>query len=289
MGLITGIAGVLLVPCAIVAGARGGAAVHREEIRKTLTFSAPSGSARRLVVDNINGSINVVGTDRTDITLVALETIRAESEDRIARAREAIRLEITEEPDRILLYINTPWRCENGSLRDDGWDDYGYDAAFDFELRVPVKTDLYLKTVNDGNVSVKNTAGRLRIRNINGGITVSDLAGSGEFSTVNGDVTVGFSENPDSSSSFTTVNGQVEVRFKEDLSADLALKTFNGEMYTDFQVARLPAQSTPLRRQGTMCVYRSDHATLVRVGRGGPALSFDTLNGNIYIIKDQGE
>src|SRR5258708_38934358 len=105
----------LVLSCSILPPTRCGESVHREELRKTLSFSAPPGTARRLVVDNINGSINVVGTSGNEVTLVVRETFRAESDDRISTAREKIRLEVSSEPDRILLYVDAPWRCPDGS------------------------------------------------------------------------------------------------------------------------------------------------------------------------------
>jgi len=280
-------AGLLLLP-AIVPSARCAETVHREVIRRTLAFSAPAGSSKRLVVDNISGSINVVGTNDTEVTLVAHETIRAESEGRIGSALEKIRLEVSEEPDRILLYVDAPWRCQDGSIHDVGRDYYGYDATFDFELKVPINTDLFLKTVNDGEISVKNAQGSFRIENVNGGISAAGLAGSGEFSTVNGNIGVEFSENPAGFSSFRTVNGRLDVRFQDDLSADLRLKTFNGEVYTDFSVSSLPAVPLALPDHKRRHVYRTADSFLLRVGNGGgPTLSFDTVNGDIYILKNQ--
>src|ERR1051325_558121 len=281
----------LAISCAIVPSARAGDIVHREEIRKTLTFSSPPGTARRLVVDNINGSIHVVGTNGTEATLVARETFRAESEERLSVAQEKIRLDVSSEPDRIMLYVDAPWRCADGSLSSrghgNGWDYYGYDATFDFEIAVPARTDLFLKTVNGGEISVKNAEGSFRIENVNGGIVASGLNGSGTISTVNGNIEVRFAKNPAAASSFRTINGKVDVSFQDDLSADLRLKTFNGQVYTDLQVASLPPAPPARPEHERKRVYRTSDSFKVRVGSGGPDLTFDTLNGNIYIVKNQ--
>jgi hypothetical protein len=272
---------------AVPACASAGEAVSKQEIRKTLTFSAAAGERKHLVVDNINGSIDVVGTTGSGVELIAHETIRAESESRIELAKQKVHLEISEEPDRILLYVDTPWRCSDGSIHSRGRDYYGYDVEYDFELRVPASTDLSLKTVNHGAVSVKNVEGTFHIENVNGGISMAGIAGSGTFSTVNGDIKVGFVKNPASTSSFRTVNGRLDAQFSEALSADLRLKTFNGEVYTDFAVTGLPSASFTEDRRQRRKVYRNGDSFRVRVGRGGPELSFDTLNGDIYIVKDQ--
>ena len=46
---------------------------EKDEIRKTLQFPA-GGDSRKIVVDNISGSITVVGYEGTDIELVAHRT-----------------------------------------------------------------------------------------------------------------------------------------------------------------------------------------------------------------------
>src|SRR5205807_8160184 len=173
-------------------------AVHKQEFRKTFTFSARSGERKHLVVDNISGSISVTGASGNGVELIAHETIRGESEARIAVAKQKVRLEISGEPDRILIYVDAPWRCADGSIHSRGRDYYGYDVEYDFELRVPAETDLSLKTVNLGGVSVKNVEGLFHIENVNGGITMEGIAGSGSFSTVNGDIKVEFAKNPTS-------------------------------------------------------------------------------------------
>jgi hypothetical protein len=281
----------LLLCCTNLPFARCGDIVRREEVRKTLTFTSPPGAPRRLVVDNISGSIHVVGTNGDEVTLVARETFRAESEERIAIAKEKIRLEISSEPDRIRLYVDAPWRCPDGSFSShghgNGWEYYGYDATFDFELSIPSKTDLSLKTVNGGEIEVKNAEGSFLIENVNGGIVASGLNGSGTISTVNGNIDARFTRNPAASSSFRTVNGEVNVSFQDDLSADLRLKTMNGEVYTDFQVSSLPPAPPSRPEHERKRVYRTADSFLVRVGSGGPDLSFNTLNGNIYIVKNQ--
>src|SRR5437867_3199708 len=123
-----------LSPCAFA-----GEAVYEQQIRKTFTFS---GERKHLVVDNISGSISVAGGAGNGVELIAHETIRAESEARLEVAKQKVHLEISEEPDRILIYVDAPWRCSDGSIHSRGRDYYGYDVEYDFELRVPAETDL---------------------------------------------------------------------------------------------------------------------------------------------------
>jgi hypothetical protein len=257
---------------------------EKEDIRKTLLFPA-GGASKRLVVDNISGSIEVAGYDGSDIQLVAHRTSYGTSAERLMESKARISLDIREEPGTVILYVNTPWRCGDGSVSYRSRDDYGFDADFDFEIKVPANTDFSLRTVNKGGISVSNVTGAFEVENVNGKIGMSGIAGSGLVSTVNGNVDVRFRKNPDARCGFKTVNGSIEIGLPDDLAADLRLKTFNGEVYSDFNVTGLPRQASAPERIGRRTVYRGDEFFSVRAGGGGPEMVFETLNGDIRILR----
>jgi hypothetical protein len=257
---------------------------EKEDIRKTLQFPA-GGSSKQIVVDNISGSIVVSGSDGSDIQLVAHRTSYGTSADRLRESKEKITLDIREEPGKITLYVKTPWRCGDGSVSYHRRDDDGFDADFDFELKVPSDADFFLKTVNKGAITVSNMNGAFEVSNVNGGIAMSGISGAGLASTVNGKVGVHFRKNPESTCRFRTVNGSIEVEVPGELSADLKFKTFNGEVYSDFDVTGLPRQASSPERIGRRTVYRGDEFFSVRAGRGGPEMLFETLNGDIRILR----
>jgi hypothetical protein len=255
----------------------------KQEIKKTLRFQG-SGETRTILVDNIRGSIDVRGYDGDSVELIVHRTNFADSEDKLAEAKTNVNLDIKEEKDRILLYVDAPWRTSEG-VNYRGWHYYGYDVECDFELRVPMKTNLYVKTVNDGDITVRDINGEFEVKNVNGGVEMQNIAGSGKACTVNGPVKIKFSRNPEKGCTFKTVNGKVDAEFPEGLSADLNLKTFNGSVYTDFEVVGLPRKVANFESHGSHKIYMSDRSFSVRVGNGGPQLSFDTLNGNVHILK----
>ena len=274
----------ILLSCSPHGGFARTELTEKEEIHKNLHFANPRSMSNRIVVDNINGSINVVGYDGPSVELIVHKTIRAESEHALSEARQKITVETTEDSERILIYVKTPWRCENGHSH--GWNNYGYDADCDFEIKVPAKTDFFLKTVNNGDISVKTIEGSFEVENVNGSIAMNNIRGAGKVSTVNGDVTVRLASNPATACSFSTVNGKVDVAFQNDLSANIRLKTLNGNVYTDFVVKDLPSPPAVRENHHRRIVYRSGDSFSVKVGSGGPELSFNTLNGNIYIVKN---
>lgn len=254
---------------------------EKEEIRKTLKFEDPS-KPKEVLVDNIFGSITVEGYNGKEVQLLVHKTIKARTKEIIQRAKEEVELEITEDGNTIDLYVDGPFRCNDKGRR---WRNPGYEVHFDFELKVPHKTSLCLKTVTKGNIEVTNVEGEFKIKNVNGKIKMTEVAGAGEAHTVNGGIKVLFTKNPQTDCSFHTINGDIEVSFREGLSADFRMKTFNGDAYSDFPMTYLPARPAVSKRHKGKYIYKSDRFVGVRVKKGGPEIKMDTLNGDLLIAK----
>jgi hypothetical protein len=274
--------GLMVLPVGCAVGQRN-ALFEKEEIKKS--FRLADTGHRQLVVDNINGEINVVGYDGDSIELVAHKEIKADDAEKIEEAKREVKLEIKEEKNKIILYVDAPWRTGEG-INYRGWHYYGYDVVYDFDLKVPHKISLYLKTINHGKVLVQSVEGEFEVNNVNAGIEMSDINGPAFVRTVNGPIKVSFTRNPGSECSFKTVNGKIEVVLHDGLNADMKLKTFNGKVYTDFDVVSLPREGRVVEEhKGSRWTYRRSDSYTVRIGKGGPEFSFDTLNGSIYVLK----
>jgi hypothetical protein len=256
----------------------------QEKIEKS--FAMPAGAGRRTVeIDNVWGSIEVVGTASDQVQLTVNKSIRAESKAKIEQARKDVTLDITQSADSLKVYVNGPFRCnchDCGRSRDDD----GYVVKMDFEVQVPRDVDIKVKTVNEGHVSVRDINGRFFARNVNGDIQIHNVAGSGSARTVNGPVKVSFRQNPREASDFNTVNGNIELIFAHDLSADFRFKTFNGGIYSDFPVTALPVQGMQQERHGTKVIFRADRYTGARINAGGPQIKVENLNGDIRILEN---
>jgi DUF4097 and DUF4098 domain-containing protein YvlB len=257
---------------------------ERETIQKTLSFPNPSGT-KEVKVDNVNGSIQVTGYDGDTVQLVVEKTTRARSREDLQVAKKEVELKISEKGNAIELFVDGPFRCKDGSINHRGSRFEGYLVNFDFQLRVPRNSDLYLRTVNHGEIAIERVEGKYDIENVNGGVKMEEVAGSGRVYALNGGVNVMFSRNPNGESYFGSLNGNVDVAFRPDLSADLRFKTFNGGAYTDFPVTALPSLTPIQERQNGRFVYKSNRFFGARVGAGGPELKFDAFNGDIRITK----
>ncbi len=253
----------------------------RETIRRSFDVSAGSGPAK-LLVDNINGFIHVTGYSGKEVQISVEKHIRAESNEALAAAKREVSLDQSQQGNSVRLYVEGPFRTRNGvNYRGDEY--YGYTVDFDYEIQVPAATELVLKTVNHGDISVKGTNGAYDIHGLNGGITMEEVAGSGVVRTLNGPVKVVFSRNPSQDSEFRTLNGTVDVYFQPGLDADLRFHTLNGGIYTDFQLTAIPGRVSGDNVNGKFVYRSSRRSTEGRAGKGGPQLSFDSLNGKILL------
>jgi len=255
---------------------------EKETIRKTFSLNP---SHRALTVDNVNGSIEVVGTSSDQVQMVVEETIKAESKEKVDQARKEVTLDTTQNDDGLRLYVNGPFRCHSEDDCRGHREHTGYSVRMDFQLQVPHDIALTLKTVNGGHVQVKDVNGAYSVHNVNGGVEMQDIAGSGHVKTVNGPVKVSFRENPKENSDFGTINGPVELQFARNLSADFRFKTMNGGVYSDFPMTALPAQEVQGERRNGRFVYRADRTTGGRIGSGGPEIKVENLNGDIRVLE----
>jgi hypothetical protein len=247
---------------------------EKETVQRSLEF-AP-GARKLLDVENVNGFIHVTGYDGATVEMVANETIRGRSQDRIEAAKREVVLDIADRSDIVRIVVDHPGKCRNGN-NGNGCFNYNsnedqYSVKYDFEIRVPKSASVRLRSINSGEIRAQGVQGDFDVEHINGAIQLEDMSGSGRAHTINGAVHVSFSANPKSDCSFHSLNGAIEVSYPGNLSAELRFKTLNGGVYTDFPPAVIPAatSSSPQR---------------VRVGNGGPEMEFESLNGNIKILQ----
>ncbi|MEO8025083.1 MAG: hypothetical protein ABI823_01335 [Bryobacteraceae bacterium] len=274
--------------CLLVALAAS-VALAAPEVSESETKKHTFTGVKELGVDTLWGEINVEGYSGSEVQVEVVKTIKAENQAAMDRAKKDVKLDVTNTDGRARLYVDGPFRCNCGD-GDRGWrwndDDRRYRVRYDFTIKVPRGVNLDLRTVNDAGIKVKNTAGNFALRSVNSGIEMTDVEGSGSVRTVNGPVKATFAKNPTGECEFHTVNGKVDIGFRPGFGANLRMKTMNGGLFTDFDVAPLPAEGPEVNeKRGTKYVYRSNRFTRVKVGPGGPDMRFETLNGDVLIRK----
>ena len=253
--------------------------MEKETIRKTLDFSNPVGM-KSLNVDNVDGAIQVTGYDGTTVQVDVAKTVRARSKDDLDLAKKEVELKVSEKNNRIEIYVDGPFRCQDGSRRSRR---LFYRVNYDFQIMVPRNCDLDLRTINNGDIRVERVDAKYDIENVNGKIEMNEVAGSGRAHAVNGGVKIMFSRNPSGDCSFGSLNGNIDVAVRPDFSADCWFKTFNGGAYTDFEIRPLPQPVAEPERRNGMFVYKGNRFFGGRIGNGGPQIKFDAFNGNIHV------
>ncbi|HYW42304.1 MAG TPA: hypothetical protein VE959_05575 [Bryobacteraceae bacterium] len=252
----------------------------RETIRQTYNVASGSGPAK-LLVDNVSGFVHVTGAAGNEVQVSVERHTRAESNEALASAKREVKLDQSQQGNSVRLYVDGPFRGNNGvNYRGDQY--YGYRVTFDYDIQVPAATELVLKTINDGDIVVKRTSGPFEIGGLNGGIEMEEISGYGSAHTLNGPLKVSFSRNPAKDSEFHTLNGAVDINFQPGLDANLHFHTLNGGVYADFELTALPARGG--ENTNGKFIYRSDRRAMDgRAGKGGPELTFHTLNGPIRL------
>jgi len=262
---------------------------QKETIIKSAGFSGPE-SNRVLSVENIHGSVKVEAYNGDKVLLTAEKSIKAKNQADVEKGMRDMQLKMIEAGDSIYVYLDAPFifrkqtRSRNTMIKTE---DINYEYNFDLTLKVPAKTNLLVSTVNDGNVTVENVTGDIKARNVNGGVKLSSVMGKTDVSTVNGNIDVSYLRNPASDSKFRTVNGNLTMLYAPDLNAIVAFKSMHGQFYTDLpEVEMMPAKVVRnTNNQGSQTIYQIDKNQSYKVGKRGVGLSFETLNGNIYLKK----
>jgi hypothetical protein len=248
---------------------------------QTLQFA---GSAPHTVdVRTVNGSSHVSAYRGSTVELTTRRSTWASSDEALREADRSVRIDVRGRSTVVSAIV----RDEDMTCGEHGFEwsrEPDYEVRVDFTGRVPDDSRIHLCAINGGDITVDGTSGDFDVSNVNGGVAMHEVRGSGRASTVNGPLTVLFAANPLAPSQFHTVNGSIQATFAGDLAADLRMKTFNGDLYTDYDVAPLPATVDRADRQGVH-IYRANAYTVVRAGRGGPELTFETVNGDVRILR----
>jgi len=262
---------------------------HNEKISKTLTFDGTS-RQNLLVIKNIHGSILVEGTQSNQVLVDVDKHIEAESTKDLEEGIRDITLGEINTGDSIILYTNSPYatlKRKNGKISYNWENDFGdidYEFNFDYSVKVPFGTLVYVSTINNGDVKVVDTRAAVRAGNVNGSVYLEKITEVTKATTVNGVVECEITEKPVEDCSFNTINGDIRISFPSNLSADVSYTTMHGDFYTDFDFEILPnkiEKTEEKSKSGT--TYKIEKYPKFRIGDGDIQIWFKTLNGDMIL------
>ena len=247
------------------------------------TFPISSSEASTVVIDNINGDVVVERSEDELVHLYVEIVFEASSEKLLSKAKQELELGIYNSNDSLRFFTKAPFikRCQWGY---DMRSQPEYAFKYQYKVKVPANVNLEAKTINDGDVFVKNIDGPVKACNVNGAVEVKNARIIRQASTVNGDVTINFLESPEEPIVFNTVNGDFQFELPEDFSAQIFFDSMNGDLYSSFDYQKMAPRVTKSEKNGK---YKIGTKTGIEIGSDGPELSFRSINGNVYLKKSE--
>ena len=262
---------------------------QKEKISKTFTFDGTS-DQNLLIIKNIHGSILIEGYQANQVLVDVDKVIEAESQEDLQEGIRDISLGVINTGDSIILYTESPYaslKRRNGKVLyqwDNDFGDIDYSFNFDYSVKVPYGTLVYVSTVNQGNVRIVDTRSTVKAQNVNGSVYLEKISAVTKAATVNGVVECEIIKKPLEDCSFNTINGDIKITFPSSLSADVSYNTMHGDFYTDFDFEILPGkiQSTKKNlKNGTK--YKIEKNPKFRIGDGDVRIWFKTINGDMIL------
>jgi hypothetical protein len=215
---------------------------------------APEG---RLEIVNMNGRIEVFGSDGPSIELTAERTVKARSDDD-AKALLA-KIEMAESAARSLVRIEARVPRQGNSSHE-----------IRYTVKVPRSLGVEIETTN-GGLSVNGVHGSVRAVATNGGFSGRALGGGVTATTTNGGIRVEFARIQDQVVTLDTINGGIEIRLPPGARAALLAQCTNGSVtVSDFPM-------TPVGHQSRRRVEAQLN------GGGAARIDAETVNGGITI------
>jgi hypothetical protein len=257
---------------------RGGTQTESME----MALSNP-GSPATVEVHLFNGSLLVKGTNRKDVSV------------RVSHRGGDSAFERDAPPPPAGMRRLTAGRRGNLSVEEDNnrieVRSRSVNADMDLEIEVPLRTNLELRLVNGGDISVENVEGNLEVNNVNGPIRLTGVGGSVVASAVNSNVTVRLTRVTDAKAmAFSSLSGTVDVTLPASTKANLKLRSDNGDVFTDFEVQQTdpPARSGWERDRGDRRVrFLGNNTVYGTINGGGPEIEARSFNGSVFIRKAQ--
>lgn len=255
-----------------------GTAGAQQADEQIVPFSDPSRPGK-VEAQLLHGSIIVRGENRRDVSVVMRggPPVR-ERADRpvppgMRRLNQTAGFEITEERNEI--------KIEASSFRP---------SSATLEIRVPLRTNLELGSVNGQTITVENVEGEIEIESLNGSVTLTNVAGSVLANTQNGPITATLTRvMADKAMAFTSFNGKVDVTMPGTIKANLKMRSDNGDIFTDFdvQLQQAPPASRGTRNPRGGYRVEVNRSVYGSVNGGGPEIELRSFNGTIYLRKGQ--
>ncbi|WP_421763685.1 DUF4097 family beta strand repeat-containing protein [Ekhidna sp.] len=236
------------------------------EINKEYTIENPSQMA--VIVNNINGDVEIEASGDNKVYLSLVIEMSAGTDELLAEAKSELELGELFAHDSLVFYTKAPFIKKYRWGNHTGYDMHDYPKyafKYQYKLKVPKAVSLEAKTINNGDVFVKDIDGPVKTCNVNGEVEIKNARQVLQASTVNGDVTINFLESPKNPVDFHTVNGDFNFELPENFSAKVYFNSMHGDLYTSFDYQRMSPKVEKSESNGK---FKIGTKTGVEIGSG---------------------
>ncbi|PJJ59845.1 DUF4097 family beta strand repeat-containing protein [Hymenobacter chitinivorans] len=222
---------------------------------RDLTLASPG--AQTLTIDGeANGGITVKGYDGNQVLVRAKVSTWSKTDADAAQLAKRVAVKSG----------GNTLRAEGPSQAEQGW-------AVSYEVFVPRKTALALKTVN-GGISLKDLDSSVKFDAVNGGVSLSNVSGQVKGHTVNGGLHIKLAGTKwvGEGLDVETTNGGI--------TWDVP-KNYSAKLFTSTSMGSIKADNLPVSKSGFM--HKEIAANL---GQGGAPVRAVTVNGGIKVNQE---
>lgn len=224
----------------------------------TITRTMPLEIAGSFWIDNPIGDIEIVGTERSGLSVTATRTIIAADRDALREGQEQTLVSYEGDQNVRLVRTLVP------SVRTSEWD-----SRVSYVISVPRTVHVRVAAKLARNIHISNITGNVTVKSITGVITLDNVSGSSIIDTTNGKVVYHYTHKPTTNAEIHAINADIDIRVPPDSSVNWIADTLRGDVLTNLPV-RAVFEGTSFR--GTVNAP------------GGPTVTTQTLIGNVRLL-----
>lgn len=239
------------------------------------SFKQATGQATQLIIQQLDGKINVVEYSGSDLVIESDRTVEIPEK---AKGLKPIGVNGSTDNTGLGLNINQSGTTINvkGAIKQSSQAEYTFKVPKGLKCKID-----YTSPFAHDDIEINGFSSELDISTLNSGINLEKVTGPLLINAINGKINIKFSTvNQDAPVSVTAINGEIDVELPSNTSANLNLSTIMGEIYTDFDI------SFDKKDEETGLTYIGGGRDIEgKINNGGIDILLKTINNNIYLRK----
>lgn len=240
----------------------------------TVPLSSPN-KRGKLYVKQVYGSLSVTGYSGKEVMITIRQKqnqYKVQKKNGLTRiSNNSFNLEV-EEDDNLVIVKSMP---------------HGKATPINLDIKIPYNFDLKLRSVNNGNTTVKGINGEMEVSNVNGSITLESISGTASADSSNGFIHVTFNKiDGNTNMAFSSINQDVDISLPRNVQANIKAKTVGGEILTGFNMV-IDKNTVEVDKKHSNGKYKLGFQQWVKgkINGGGSEFIMSTVNGDIIIRK----